>query len=168
MEGRSDRDPMHAPSWPTTLNQRAHNNTSPVWARRVATCGWPERAKKGHDWHILSVPRIGMARLRSAALQAICGYVLVTQLPSFLRNPTAPFIFCPFDPSWTSPPWREARRRNQKSARWCPGAARNGTTGSAGAQKRGTPGSARVSTTWRGHCLRPSTATPPNRHLPSR
>ena len=28
------------------LHQLAHNKTSPVWARRVATCGWPRRAQR--------------------------------------------------------------------------------------------------------------------------
>ena len=46
-EGRSDRDPMHAPNWPMTFTSWRTTIHDPfgsvAW---VATCGWPGRAKK--------------------------------------------------------------------------------------------------------------------------
>ena len=99
-ESRSDRDPMHAPSWPTTFTNWRTTKLHPF--RHVA---WQPAADQGelihgHDWHIFSVPRVSMARSRTAALQAICGYVPVAQQPPFFRNLSAPFMFCPFYPSW--------------------------------------------------------------------
>ena len=92
----------------TQCTHKAVAQPSPIGAQHNITrlepaTGQGDR-RNGHDWHILYVPHFGLARSRSAALQAICGYVLVAQLPPLCPVSHLPLLSsAPFSPPGGTP-----------------------------------------------------------------